>query len=283
VLSVVIDRAADRWDGPPPPGGVPEELVTLSIARTLVTREADARRAQAVATRLKADYARLRRDRTVFGLPSALHPMLAGRGRKPCHYYLYVPGDYRPDRKYPLVVMLHGGGGNFKIGLFQLVQEVRRRAMIVACPTFGNGNWWTAEGAAFVREVIGDVRKRYNIDGDAVAIGGVSNGAIGAWAISRRYAGTFAGVISVSGSFNGASPVRTSKGPPLFIAHGARDGVIPAAASRAAYAALKGRAGTVYREFPDAGHLVALTRPREVVGGALDWFEGILRRRGPAR
>jgi len=275
VLSVTLSEAPpDDKAGQLPPWFSEGELVgrmAATITRTESPEDAD-EKATEVARTIKEAYAAMGKDAAFAKLPCALAPALSGHLKPPCHYYLYVPEDYKADREYPALLLLHGGGGNLRCGLYLSVEHARRHGLIIICPTFRNGEWWTEEGMAFALKALADAAKRYRVNAKAVAIGGVSNGAIGAWAISEKFKDKFAAVISISGAFNGSKPVAAGKGPPVYIVHGARDAVFSPDLSRAAYAVLKERPGTVYRELADAGHLAALTKSKEVNDGVYEWL-----------
>jgi pimeloyl-ACP methyl ester carboxylesterase len=285
VLSVTLGEApAEDPAAKLPPAFSEGELAGLMAA--MVTRgenpqDGDAKAAEAART-VKEAYAAMAKDAAFAKLPCALEPALSGRQKPPCHYYLYVPEGYQADREYPALLFLHGAGGNLRCGLYLSVEHARRHGVILICPTFRNGEWWTEEGTAFAMRALDDVAKRYRVNAKAVGIAGVSNGAIGAWVISEKLKEKFCAVISVSGAFNGAKPVPAGKGPPVYIVHGARDAVISPELSRAAYAVLKERPGTVLKELPEAGHLAALVKSKEVNEDAYAWFEKLVKN-GAAR
>jgi predicted esterase len=260
-----------------------ESSMTCVMAAMIIQREqgspedpdAGRKKASAAVAAIKKVQAEMAKDKTFSKLPSALAPELSGKVADPCHYFLYVPEDYDPERKYPLLLFLHGAGGNLRICFYTLARCARKHKVIAVAPTYRDGQWWTKGGTKFALGVLDKVRERYSVDPKRIAVGGVSNGAVGAWAISERNRRKFSGVICLSGAFNGGKPVTYAEGPPLYITHGGRDGVIPVSLSRAAFKVLKARKGTVYRELREGGHLVALLRPEETLGAALEWFAGV--------
>lgn len=275
VLSVNLSAEPEAEKGEPLPAGFSEAALVGLIAPKITRDENPGdgeEKAAATARIIKDTYEAMNKDAAFAKLPCALAPALTGQENPPCHYYLYVPEDYKANREYPALLLLHGGGGNLRCTLYLSVEHARRRGMIVICPTYRNGEWWTEEGSAFAMKALADVTKRYKVNPKAVGIAGVSNGAIGAWAISEKFKDKFAAVVSICGAFNGSKPVAAGKGPPVYIVHGARDGVIAPKFSREAYAVLKDRPGTVYRELADAGHLVALTNAKEVNDGVYEWL-----------
>jgi predicted esterase len=255
-------------------GKVSEEKVVMTLLKLGMMRlegEDAQERAREIETVMRRSYREMNKDKRFAKIPSAMQTALAGRDGKPLHYYLYVPRSAGKARR-PLVVMLHGGGGNLKLSFHMASRVAEKHGFVLVRPTYGNGTWWTKKGAAFVREVLADVKRRCEFDEKRMAVAGVSNGGTGAWHISRKLPGTFSAVISISGAFNLSQAVKFSEGPPLYIVHGAKDRVIPAKQSREAYVVLKKRPKTIFREYPDGDHFVAVTRHREIWGGIRAWL-----------
>ena len=132
-------------------------------------------------------------------------------------YAIYTPKDYDPAKKYPLLVMLHGGSanGNLFLGVVlgnnmswkeyskYLWNEYRPRwspdFIVVAPDGFGHVMWrWMGEQD--VLDVIADVQKHYSIDEDRIALGGLSNGGVGAYNIGMRHASRFSIVTAIAGA-----------------------------------------------------------------------------------
>ncbi|MFC1672342.1 dienelactone hydrolase family protein [Planctomycetota bacterium] len=222
-------------------------------------------------------YADMARDPAFKDLPTALAPSLSGHTRPPCHYFLYVPKAYATapkDKKWPMMVVLHGAGGNFKVGFPVIVKEAEARGYILVSPTYRmDGTWWKPEAVSFLKRVIEDVRGNYRVNAGRIALAGVSNGAAGAWAISRAESKLFHAVVSISGPFEGSPEPAATEGPPVYIVHGARDGVISVKFSRNAHKVLsKTRPGTEYREYPRAGHLVFFTQMEDILKHTFNWL-----------
>ena len=163
-----------------------------------------------------------------------------------------------------------------KLGPWALLSTIRKRGVVVMFPTYLNGQWWTVAGSRFFRKAMNDVCQRYPIDKSRTVIAGCSNGATGAWALSKANSQEFRGVVSISGAFDSTEAMMATKGPPVYIVHGARDTVIDVKFSRAAHKALaRNRPGTVYKEYPDEGHLIFFTRGGEILAGAFEWIDGL--------
>jgi predicted esterase len=132
-------------------------------------------------------------------------------------YAIYTPKDYDPAKKYPLLVMLHGGSanGNLFLGVVlgnnmnwkeydkHLWDEYAPRwspeLIVVAPDGFGHVMWrWMGEQD--VLDVIADVQKHYAIDPERIALGGLSNGGVGAYNIGMRHASRFSIVTPIAGA-----------------------------------------------------------------------------------
>lgn len=185
-------------------------------------------------------------------------------------YRVLLPHDYSPDRKYPLVVFLHGSGERGSDNVAQLTKGVGafntkhvrgRFPCIVVAPqapsggSFG-GAWypglWTTQDAvaALVRELGG----RRTVDVDRMYLAGLSMGAIGGWELLVRHAGLFAAAVLVCGEPKVAW-AESLVGIPIWAFHGAHDDVVPAEPAKALCAELTRRGSPVtFTEYPGVGH-----------------------------
>lgn len=137
------------------------------------------------------------------------------------HYALYVPPGWREneDKKYPLIVALHGLGGHPVKTLSVLFghplaedetreQRIRfpgqpgRAPMFVLAPeAFGNSGYY-ALGERDVLEVLDIVKKRYRIDDSRIYMTGASMGGTGAARIPLHYPDIFAAAVPLCGYHN---------------------------------------------------------------------------------
>lgn len=112
------------------------------------------------------------------------------------HVTVVVPAGRAPRTPRPLLVFLHGRGGDdeSELGtqpLFTTLRRLGARAPIVAFPDGGDASYWhdRADGdwARYVTdEVIPRVARRFHADSRRVAIGGISMGGFGALDLARR-------------------------------------------------------------------------------------------------
>ena len=196
---------------------------------------------------------------------------------------LYLPARYRPDRRWPLVVVLHGAGSNARSGLAPLRQLADDQGVILFAPRSRNRTWDAVLGAhgpdvASIDALLEQVFGRLSVDPDRLAIGGFSDGASYALSLGLANGDLFTDVIAFSPGFLPSGGRRER--PAVYIAHGMSDPVLPIArTSRRIVPSLR-RAGypVDYREF-DGGHAV----PPEVARAALERFLGSRPVRGSTR
>ncbi|HEX2063832.1 MAG TPA: PHB depolymerase family esterase [Acidimicrobiales bacterium] len=185
---------------------------------------------------------------------------------------VFVPAGLPPDRPAPLLVMLHGAGGDARGGLGVLGRLAEERGVVVVAPDSRGRTWDVILGAygpdvAFVDRALAQAFDRHAVDPARVAIGGFSDGASYALSLGLANGDLFHHVLAFSPGFSAS---RDGPGRPrFFVSHGTDDGVLPiASTSRRIVPDLEREGYAVrYREFA-GGHAV----PPEVVEEAVAWF-----------
>jgi predicted peptidase len=155
-------------------------------------------------------------------------------------YRLYVPQSYDPARKMPLVVALHGFGGDqdyFFAALDELPDLLERHGFIFVAPLgYSKGGWYgapldipgnrarssgqppppttqTAEemkrerqlSEADVMNVLELVTREYNVDPDRTYLMGHSMGGMGTYVLGQKYAEKWAAIAVMSGTLADAT------------------------------------------------------------------------------
>ncbi len=132
-------------------------------------------------------------------------------------YTVYVPPDYTPDKRWPLMIVLHGGSsnGNLFLGvvlgnnmnwkeydrhLWDTYEPRWSPPWIVAAPDGYGQVMWRYMGEQDVLDVIDDIGRHYSVDSDRVVLSGLSNGGVGAYSIGSRHASRFALVQAIAGA-----------------------------------------------------------------------------------
>jgi predicted esterase len=185
--------------------------------------------------------------------------------------FVYVPVR-RPDAATPLLVFLHGAGGNPHQSLRLLREAADTQGVMLLVPASSGFTWDIVLGdygpdIARIDHALRHVFERYSIDRERLAIAGFSDGASYALSVGLANGDLFTHIMAFSPGF--AAPGERIACPRIFVSHGTSDPVLPiAACSRRIVGQLHGSGLDVeYLEF-DGGHLV----PSPVATAALRWF-----------
>ena len=209
-------------------------------------------------------------------------------------FFLHVPALGGPLQKYPLVLVLHGGGERASPGMTPAEgQAVLVRSPYVKCwvtkaahldepsvqsrwPSFivvpqlgdlsrwvdvppGHGSYQLAprptEELRMAKEVVDLLRQKYgDVDSNRLYITGISLGGYGTWDAIERWPNYFAAAVPVSGA---GDPSRASelKDLPIWVFHGAGDPIVPVSGSRDMVQAILAAGGQPrYTEYAGAKH-----------------------------
>lgn len=211
-------------------------------------------------------------------------------------YYLYVPAHYNPAQKYPLVLLLHGGGerGSTTNTLTQNehvllddpyafvwsadytasenphIQE--HWPCFVVVPQLNTGQNWVnvpvhkgsyiqlaqpSVGLLAAKELLDTLQKEYvGIDSHRLYITGLSLGGYGTWDAIERWPHYFAAAVPIAGAGD-PSKAADLKDLPIWAFHGSGDTSVPVTGSRAMITAIQATGGNPsYTEFSNQGHSV---------------------------
>ncbi len=202
------------------------------------------------------------------------------------------------EGKPPLLLLLHGFGAN-EDDLFSLAPYLDERFMIVSARApitlqpmsyawFNLG--FTPQGILVnpeevessrraIHKFIGEIVEAYQCDPNEVYLMGFSQGGMMALAVALTYPGSAAGVVSMSGRLLPQTLAQiTDKdaliGLPVFMAHGARDTVLPIGHGRDARAKLSELPVDLsYHEY-DMGHEITAESLEDIT----DWLKDRLDR-----
>lgn len=186
-------------------------------------------------------------------------------------YRLLRPQNQQADKKYPLVIFLHGMGERGTDNAIHLkhiaplfLDSANRKnfpCFVVApqCPVTEKWTYpdWYTETEAPMKAVVALIRQLAQdpaIDNTRIYITGLSMGGYGTWYLLTRYPELFAAGAPICG---GGDPSRVEpfKHIPLWIFHGRLDDVVPVEQSRAMVKALrKAGARPRYSEYKKVNH-----------------------------
>ena len=201
-----------------------------------------------------------------------------GTNKVPLKYRLMKPINYRPGKKYPLVLFLHGAGERgddnlitLKHGAKDFADASRREkypcyVVVPQCPN--DQKWsdvdWTLETSsqpetpspslATVKELLDEMVETAGVDKSRIYLTGLSMGGYGTWDAIARYEGYFAAAAPICG---GGDPKMVSKYSrlPIWCFHGDADTAVKVVRSREMIDALKAVGSPAkYTEYPGVGH-----------------------------
>ena len=193
-------------------------------------------------------------------------------------YSMYVPEYYSPDRRWPLVMALHGGSGNGRGFLWSWLREARSLGAILIAPT-ATGPTWALMGedsdSPNLWRILADVRARWNVDPACMLMTGMSDGGTFCYVSGLDAASPFTHLAPVSATFHPLMAEMADadrlQGLPIHIVHGKLDWMFPVQVARQTQQALSAAGAAVtYREIDDLSH----TYPREMNMAMLAWMNG---------
>jgi predicted peptidase len=193
-------------------------------------------------------------------------------------YRLLKPIDFDPQKKYPLVLFLHGAGERGDDNEKQLVhggrnfadEALRRRhpafVVVPQCPT--GKKWvevpWDAAGHTSPEDpgetmhavfgLIDALQKEFPIDKNRIYGVGLSMGGYGTWDILQRKPELLAAAAPICGGGD-PSLAEAFKKTPVWAFHGDADPAVPVNRSREMIKAVEAAGGRpIYTEYEGVGH-----------------------------
>jgi predicted peptidase len=194
-------------------------------------------------------------------------------------YRLYVPEGYDPDKSYPLVLFLHGGGergtdnkshilANDGAAIWAAPENQAKHPAFVLAPQarnqhdggFGitrdsNNNINLSRVFEFSQdletayEILQKVRSEYNIDSQRLYSTGLSQGGFGTFNLNMKYPDLFAAMVPIAGGGNPSQAYKLA-GKPLWAFHAEDDIIIPVSYSRNIISAIREAGGSpTYTEY----------------------------------
>ncbi len=195
-------------------------------------------------------------------------------------YRVYRPKAWTPEKRWPVIIYLHGGGERgadgilpTQVGLGPMVWKSNGEFPFVVAFPQADRPWAMPGMEQRVLTMIDEVVRDHGGDPDRVYLTGNSMGGFGTWIIGARHPDRFAALVPICG---GVRPPRSVPVPPESFARqpdpegavarklgsmpvwafqGAKDWVLSPDNTRRLVAALRATGGDVrYTEYPDLGH-----------------------------
>lgn len=193
-------------------------------------------------------------------------------------YSLYVPENYDPSRRWPMVIALHGGHGRGDDYLLTWLRPAKSKGYIVLSPKSLDQTWSMMQPGVDIRSILSMVEElldEYTIDTSRLFATGLSDGGTFSFALGLSCPKLFAGIapIAAAGEFIALFNLEQSKTLPVFMVHGEKDFIFPVAMARRTHALLTQSGFDVtYKELPEWGHAYTYSINETLV---LPWFENL--------
>ena len=152
------------------------------------------------------------------------------------NYLLHLPASYYDsEKKWPVILFLHGGGGRGdnldrvrRQGTPRIVRELDSMPFISVAPQVPRGGegWGGNFRSAYVDALLDELIAKYNVDESRMYITGQSMGGSGTWSILSRYPDRFTAAAPICGGGR-TEDVPRVKHLPLWVFHGAKDHKVP--------------------------------------------------------
>jgi predicted peptidase len=184
-------------------------------------------------------------------------------------YALYLPPDYSKsgDKKWPLMLFLHGAGERGdnveRVAIHGPLHEVRQGKtfpFIIVAPLCPTGQLWENEP---LLQLLAVVQTSHAVDSNRIYLTGLSMGGYGTWKLGLAAPDKFAAIAPVCGGANMIDVILGTRDKnldlkrlPIWEFHGAKDDVVPLSESERIVNSLKtaGHANVKLTVYPDARH-----------------------------
>lgn len=203
-------------------------------------------------------------------------------------YRIMYPLNFDGNKKYPLLLFLHGAGERGNNNELQLVHGSKLIAdpanrekypAFVIFPQCSSDDFWAnikrrksmvdtsklvfefptdipmGKSLSLVSQLLDSFVTTKNINTRRIYVGGLSMGGMGTFELLWRKPGFFAAAIPICGGGNETMVKSYGKKLPIWVFHGDADPVVDVSHSRKMVAALKlAKAKVKYTEYPRVGH-----------------------------
>lgn len=179
----------------------------------------------------------------VFAKDSGMHDETVNVNGKTREYIIHLPAGYTNQKKYPVVLSFHGGGGNAKnhayftegnkyadkYGYIIVYPQGTPAGLLPAMKTWNSGynccgkaHKINSDDTSFTEAIIEDISKKYSVDQKRIYATGMSNGGMMSYKLACQLSDKIAAIAPVAGTLNLHSCNPTRPVPVLHF-HGTED------------------------------------------------------------
>ena len=192
----------------------------------------------------------------------------------PTEYYLYLPGNYSPDREWPMFVGIHGFGGSGRDCLSMWQAYADQEGFVLVCPSLADegGGWYPDEGDAVLIRILQQVAQECRVQ-KRIFLTGFSAGATFVQGSAFTHPDWVAAVATLSAG-NYYEPASQAQGVIFLVVIGDRDNPVGIQGAESFTQALKqGGFSAELHVLPGVGHTVS-TEAKELT---IKLFERLFR------
>jgi len=155
-------------------------------------------------------------------------------------YWIYLPKDYREDKKWPILMFLQGGDASAgpnpytvkdggPVSYLMKPQVNLPDSFIIVNPHMRTGQreqrqWF--QHANDLVQITDQVNAKHHADPKRVYLTGQSRGGHGTWGVARRYPDKFAAIVPIAGAILCETNCEMMAGLPMWIIHNDGDPVV---------------------------------------------------------
>jgi predicted peptidase len=181
-------------------------------------------------------------------------------------YLRYIPPGYdqQPEKKWPLILFLHGAGerGNdlnmLKRHGIPKIAERKKMPFITLSPQCPEPLWWS-DYLPLLEALVEQTIQTHHVDPNRIYLTGISMGGFGTWHLAAEYPKRFAAIAPICGGgpWMFGFPERASEilHLPVWAFHGDQDNVVPIECSEQMVNYMKSCGGNVkYTVYQNVAH-----------------------------
>lgn len=173
-------------------------------------------------------------------------------------YCLYLPDNYSGNKKYPVILFLHGAGeigsdnelqlNNIK-NMFTYNADYIAQSILI-CPQ--TPEWWRLDRESYgdgqgtlssAMHLLEEIQNQYSCDKNRIYLTGLSMGSFATWELLEHYGDVFAAAVPVCGGGNEMSATAYVD-IPIVMYHGTADPTVSFQSSQRTYDAIVAAGGT---------------------------------------
>lgn len=195
------------------------------------------------------------------------------------HYFLCKPRALNPATPAPVLVFLHGSGGNFKAYTWVLSQLADELGVVIIAPTYGGGNWRRSSTPRLITAALDDASKVVALDRTQVHLVGLSNGGKGVSQAATVLGAQLRSLTFLSPVFDlriAASPEMAAQwqGRPVLVVTGAKDNRVTHDYVTSVVDMLEGgQINVSFKTIEDADHFMLFSHRKAVVRLMSNWLQ----------